>query len=86
LIAALTLASIIAISAVAKAEKTRAIHVEPDNFVTCGRVILSDPDLGNSAATTTVAAADCQVDELVVSEILSRRLFYGDVIERANEG
>jgi hypothetical protein len=46
LIAMLALASIVATSAVAKTEKTRASHVEPNNSVVCGRAVLADPDPG----------------------------------------
>jgi hypothetical protein len=46
LIATLALASIVATSAVAKTEKTRAVQVEANNSVTCGRVVLTDPDSG----------------------------------------
>jgi hypothetical protein len=43
------IASILATSAVAKTERTPASRVEPDNSViessvTCGRVVLTDPD------------------------------------------
>ena len=44
LIAVLALASIVATSAVAKTEKTRAVQAEANNSVTCGRVVLTDPD------------------------------------------
>jgi hypothetical protein len=50
LIATLALASIVATSAVAKTEKTRASHVEPNNSVTCGHAGLADPDPGIRAA------------------------------------
>jgi hypothetical protein len=49
LIAALTSPRSLQYRAVAKAEKTRATHVEPDNSVTCGRLVLSDSDLGSGA-------------------------------------
>jgi hypothetical protein len=46
LIATLALASIVATSAVARTEKTRATHVEPNNSVICGHAVLGDPDPG----------------------------------------
>ena len=45
-IAVVALASIVATSALAKTERTRATHVEPDNSVICGRYVLTDPDPG----------------------------------------
>jgi hypothetical protein len=44
LIATLTLTSILATSAIAKTEKTRATHVDTANTVACGHVVLADPD------------------------------------------
>jgi len=44
LIATFALASILATSAIAKTEKARATSVEPNNSVTCGRYVLTDPD------------------------------------------
>jgi hypothetical protein len=46
LIATLAIASILATSAIAKSERSRAIPVEPTNSVVCGRIILTDPDPG----------------------------------------
>jgi hypothetical protein len=46
LIATLAIASILATSAIAKTEKSRAIQAEPTNSVVCGRIILTDPDPG----------------------------------------
>jgi len=47
-IATLALAAIVAASAVAvaKTDRTRAIHVGPANLVTCGGMALADPDPG----------------------------------------
>jgi hypothetical protein len=50
LIAALALASIVSTSAVAKTERSRAVHVDPNNSVICGHV-LADPDPGIRAET-----------------------------------
>ena len=50
LIATLALASILAPSAIAKTEKARLNHFEPNNSVTCGRVVLTDPDPGIRAS------------------------------------
>ena len=44
LIAALAVATILATSAVAKTEKTPATHLDTANTVTCGHVVLADPD------------------------------------------
>ncbi len=44
LIASFALVSIIATSAVAKNEKTAPTFIEPSNSVTCGHIVLTDPD------------------------------------------
>lgn len=44
LITALALASIAATSAAAKIERPRAINFEANNSISCGRVVLTDPD------------------------------------------
>jgi hypothetical protein len=44
LIATLALALLVATSASAKTEKVRPLHVEPHNSVTCGHVVVTDPD------------------------------------------
>ena len=43
-IATFALASVIATSAVAKTETKSATFVAPQNSVTCGRFVLTDPD------------------------------------------
>jgi hypothetical protein len=50
LIATLTVASILATSALAKTEKLRPGYVEPSHSVTCGRCVLTDPDPGIRAS------------------------------------
>ena len=51
LIATLAVAAILATAAVAKTEKSRAVAAEPNNSVTCGRYVLTDPDPGIRASS-----------------------------------
>ena len=50
LIATLAVAAILATAAVAKTEKSRAVAAEPNNSVTCGRYVLTDPGPGIRAS------------------------------------